>query len=585
MRKPSNNFAFVDKTMLIHEFLTKNKEAAVLVLRPRRFGKSLNISMLEYYLSILHNDSYEKLFGGTLIDKHKEIKNEHANQYPVIKIDFCSFDPKVCDSKEDLRSHFQGILLNLLNDYFEIIQKSDKLTVIDRQQLQNLVDGDQASVSVGLGILSTLLKRVFNKPCIILIDEYDNPIQRVFDNDERLTMLLETYSSFLTSGLKGNPSLAQAFVTGCTQIAQQQIFSGLNNLRINSLLSKDSFQEHYGFSEAEVKDFLDQTTDSKTEKPDLTEVKKYYNGYKVQVTPNQRVILMDIYNPYSISNFAGKRELKPYWVETAQHNMIVRSSYEKDYETTAGLFKVMECETVEKPIDSSISITHVANISEKIWTLLFHAGYLTLEGDPPTTTDKNGDEVYKLKIPNLEIKKAFNVLFERFRYLEMEKYKAPLNKSFMTNNLRLFAQTINSIMNSSNTSGHSFSSEDRYDSTIYWALWFHIRHKWDVFSQKVFDTKKRFDIIVVPREKCETRIGYIIKVKHLDITFANKPNVIESELQEAIEQIKDRTYYDYFLRDNSLTVEKLMYIGVVGCKSRIHIKSEEIDVKAIAKDQ
>lgn len=585
LRRAEYNYAFVDKTMFIYEFLCTNPGSTELVLRPRRFGKSLNVSMLEYYLSVLHKDSYNELFEGTMIDKETQLKKKHANQYPVIKIDFANFCPSSCDSPQQLIKYFHGLLLKVIDQYQDLLNRTDKLGQANLVALDALMRGEQAQVLSGLGELSRFLQKIYGQECIILLDEYDNPIQKVLDSEEKMAVLLDHYPSFLISGLKGNTSLAKALVTGCTKVAQQQIFSGLNNLLVNSLLTKDSFQEHYGFSEMEVREFLKETADSTTQTVDEIEVKKYYNGYKVPVTQNGKVILMDVYNPFSISHYANKRALEPYWVETAEHRMMLQSSYEKDPETTAEMFKVKDGAMTEKPLDNSISLLQVKNLPEKIWTLLFHAGYLTLGDYPRIRTNEDGNGVYKLQTPNVEIKTAFTKLLERFSILQREEFKTPLNEAFRENNLMLFQQTINSMINLSDTSGHSFRSEDRYDRSIYWALWFHIRDHWDVYSQIVLNNRNRFDIIIVPKDKCKTRIGYIIEVKHLDAKYAQKLKAIQSELHEALEQIKDRKYYTHFLTNGSLNVEKFVYIGIVGCNSRISLKSEEVDAQSLVQGE
>ncbi|MGL5356572.1 MAG: AAA family ATPase [Cetobacterium sp.] len=364
-----NDYYFIDKSMLIDELLNK-KSKVTLLPRPRRFGKTLNMSMLDYFFNIEDKEINEALFTGLAISKTDKMK--YLGEYPVIYI-----------SLKDIK----------VNNWELCLEKISALIQKEYKKYGLILEEKRDALENSLLNLSEYLYKKYKKNVIILIDEYDTPLVTAHSQgyyDEAIFF----FRNFLSAGLKGNPHLELSVLTGILRIAKESIFSGLNNLTVSTIL--DNKYEHFGLTENEVESAL------KYYELDyeLEEVKKWYNGYKF----GEKLV----YNPWSIINCINDRELNPYWINTSDNALIKQLLAKNDKKVFEELELIFKGEVIWETISENIIFDDLNNINT-IWSLMLFSGYLTYEKMriSPITELKS----YSLKIPNAEIKSFFRQSF------------------------------------------------------------------------------------------------------------------------------------------------------------------------------
>ena len=371
------NCYFIDKTLLIKDILDSGAMVN-LFTRPRRFGKTLNISMLRRYFEKTEEDN-SYLFNGLKISETEDKYKSHMGQYPVINI---SLKGMKQNSFNDAFEQFKNIVISEYERH-DYILSSDKLKPVQRKKFEAIYNGiaDDKVYLNALKNLSDCLMTYYSKKVIVLIDEYDVPLQNAHLNrfyDEMINLIRSVFESVL----KTNDSLEFAVLTGCLRVSKESIFTGLNNLNVNSVKTID-YSEYFGFTESEVNELAEyyEITDK------LNEIKKWYDGYLFGNT--------EIYNPWSVLNYIKSAVKNPdalaeqYWSNTSSndiiHKLIARSSrYTKnDIETliTGG--------SIEKPLYDDITYSNIDVNSDYIWSFLLHTGYLK-----PLKIYKNGIQRY-----------------------------------------------------------------------------------------------------------------------------------------------------------------------------------------------
>ncbi|MGL5962572.1 MAG: AAA family ATPase, partial [Cetobacterium sp.] len=352
-----------------------NKKSEVTLLpRPRRFGKTLNMSMLNYFFNIEEKEINKELFNGLYISKTDKMK--YAGEYPVIYISLK--DIKVCSWIECLEE-IKKLLKNLFNTKRYVRESLDESEKIDFDKIEFLNEtGDFVGA---LKNLSKYLFKFYRKKVIILIDEYDTPLVTAHSQGYYNEAIF-FFRNFLSAALKGNPYLEFSVLTGILRIAKESIFSGLNNLTVSTIL--DNKYEHFGLSESEVEIAL------KYYELDyeLEEVKKWYNGYKFG---NKLV-----YNPWSIINSINDRELNPYWVNTSDNALIKQLLAKNDSKVFEELEFIFKGEVIWETISENIVFDDLNN-TNTIWSLMLFSGYLTYE--QMRLSPITGLKSYSLKIP------------------------------------------------------------------------------------------------------------------------------------------------------------------------------------------
>ena len=441
----NNNYYYVDKTLLIKELLDK-KEVVNLFTRPRGFGKTLNLSMLKYFFEKSDKDN-SYLFEGLEIMKAGEKYLEHMGQYPIINLSLKSakqpnFDRAFKCIKEEISKEYRR--------YKEILQ-GEALSDAMMKKFQDICDekGGEDEYCKSLQFLSECLEKYYDKKIIILIDEYDVPLENSFF-EGFYSIMVNFIRSLFESALKSNSSLQFAVITGCLRISKESIFTGLNNLNIISILN-NNYSEYFGFTQEEVNSILKYY--KKEDKKEI--VKKWYNGYVFGES--------NVYNPWSVIKYlydaiASKNAFPlSYWANTSS-NSIVKSLIEKaDLSTKMEIENLISGKTIEKPIHEDITYDEIYKTTENMWNFMFFTGYLKKVDE---RFDKETKQIYvTLKIPNEEVDYIF-----RYKVLDWfkEKIKAKdlsvLYDAIMEGNVEVFQKNLGKLLR------ESISFNDAYEN-------------------------------------------------------------------------------------------------------------------------
>lgn len=380
------NYYYVDKTMMIADLL-HNWAKVNLFTRPRRFGKSLNMSMLQNFFEI---DRDKSVFAGLNITKEKELCDEHMGQYPVISISLKGVDGLNFESAcKALKSVIEREAIR-----FSFLADSEKLTEAEKRQYNQLVDInlDEDFMQQGLLNLSLLLTKYYKKKVIILIDEYDVPLDKAFEHgyyEQMVSMLRNIFGN----ALKTNPALYFAVLTGCLRIAKESIFTGLNNFRVLSILNPQ-FDEYFGFTDVEVRALLEYYGLSEH----YEQMKQWYDGYRFGKN--------DIYCPWDVINYCNNlcfdSDAVPqdFWSNTSGNTIVRRFIDKANVQTKNEIEQLIAGEEIVKEIRQELTYNELDNTIENLWSVLFTTGYLTQRGNIDHRR-------YRLAIPNTEIRELF----------------------------------------------------------------------------------------------------------------------------------------------------------------------------------
>ena len=376
-----NDGYYVDKTRLIPEILGRRLTQTYLFTRPRRFGKSLNMSMLNAFFNMKYKGN--GWFEGLEVDKHRDL-DVHKNAYPVVKIDFNSLP---CYEYGIFQAGFSLLVSRVLQN-FSYLEKSEKLqgnkSLKAFERLMSR-ESDDTEVQEGIRILCELLTEHHGVKPIILIDEYDKPINSTFDREHH-GKILDYLRGFYSATLKGNENMTLAVLTGVMQVAKESIFSGLNNLYVNNVLSED-FDECFGYTDKELKELLEHY-----ERPDkYEECKEWYDGYRFGNA--------EVYNPWSVNNYVKSR-FKPdvYWGNTSSNDIIMTLMDFAGQDTYEELTALGNGGTVLKDLRPAIPTRDLLKRKDSVYSIMVMAGYLNARPE---------EDGYALSIPNKEVYKVF----------------------------------------------------------------------------------------------------------------------------------------------------------------------------------
>lgn len=540
--KIAQDYYYVDKTLMIKDLIENYNGKSVLITRPRRFGKSLNLSMLEYFFG--QNYESSELFSDKKIAEYEDIMKEYLNKYPVIRLNFKNIN---ANTYKSLCNQIIEIISLLYRSFYEIF-KSDSLFEIEKDDFLAVINkkyDDPFSYSSAILNLSNYISRISGKKVIILIDEYDMPIQTAYDcgfYDEAIDFFKSIYSSTL----KGNSSMFFSIVTGVLEIGKESLFSGLNNLTTLSMFDSKMI-EYFGFTNDETKTLLhDYSLDNEFEK-----VKNWYGGYGKDC---------NIINPWSVLNFVDKREFSYYWVNTGTNSIINKliennRIYGIDKEILADFLN-----NTSKQIDFNpkISYRDITNNMDSLLSFLIQTGYLNAR------KEQKGYSVY---IPNHEIEYVFkkeiigiNVHNDSLTIAESLK-KAIVNSS---------VENIKEILEKYILTSFSYfdmNKEKDYQILVTGIL----ATLFDEYSvrSEVNTQKGRCDIMVSPKNGNQT--GIVIELKNYQSRLSGKR--LKGNADKAIEQIKEKEYYKEL---TSKGIKRIILYGFIFDSERMDISCEEI---------
>lgn len=523
-----DGYYYVDKTALIEQVLEKRSKVT-LFTRPRRFGKSLNMSMLKNFFEI---GTDAALFEGLHISKNTQMCEKYMGKYPVIAVSLKGVDAATYEEAFDQ-------LVDIMNNSaaeFSFLQNSDSLTDYEKERFIKLLDDQMNQKIMGSSMLwlTKLLEKHYNKKVVVLIDEYDVPLAKAHENGYYDKMVLLIRNMF-GNVLKTNNSLAFAVLTGCLRIAKESIFTGLNNFKVYSITDEE-FDETFGFTGEEVQEMLAYYGLSSC----FDKVKEWYDGYRFGNT--------DVYCPWDVVNYCSDHqnrpnaEMKNYWMNTSGNEVIshfIDSINDPHMLTKSELELLVSGETVVKRVDEMITYKELYSNIDNLWSTLFMTGYLTQRG-------KEMDGRYHLAIPNREI---CNIIVERVLALfrkDVSKNAKLLNgfcNAMLESDSATVEQLLTEYMDTTISIRDSFVKSLR--ENFYHGLLigiFGYRDGWKATSNK--ESGDGFSDILIEVNENDYRMGIVLELK-----YSKSEKALDKDCQAALQQITDKNY-EQALRKN-----------------------------------
>ena len=544
----TKNYYYFDKTKFIENILDDGSKVK-LFTRPRRFGKTLNISMLRYFFDVKNKDENRKLFEGLNISK-SEYFTEQGN-YPVISISFRNYDE---ENWENGFKSIKSIIKRLYGDYKFLTEKMDDIEIEEFNSVRRGLDSVEWEAT--LLNLSKYLYEYYGKKVIILIDEYDQPIIDSYIKGY-YDKAISFFKTFYGLVLKDNEYLEMGIMTGILRVAKENIFSGLNNLEVHTILDSE-FTEYFGIIENEVEESL-KDFDLEYE---LSDVQRWYNGYLFGDTK--------VYNPWSIINFLKKGKLKPYWVNTSGNGLIKLYLQKLKDGIFEDFSKLLNQKTISKRINDNMTFGNLeANFEKNIWNLFFHSGYLTL-AEEYNMMKKN----VNVKIPNNEILEMFSEMFIEVYFKDSENF-LDMTDALKNGDIEKFKFELNKIL-LENTG--IFDVSGIYKEQFYHGLILGIililRNEYEITSNG-FAGKGRYDLLLKPKNILDRKEGIIFELKILN----NSENLsndkihekLENECEIALKQIEEKEYASTL---KNAGVEKVLKIGIAFFGKEFEVKFE-----------
>ena len=523
----NNNCYYVDKTKFIEEILNDGSKIK-LFTRPRRFGKTLNMSTIKHFFDIKNNEENRKLFNNLDIEKSVYIKEQ--GQYPII---FISMKGIKDITWEEAKSSLKILISKLYSEFKYLLDDLDEFD-LPRFKKYLLADIDFANLKNALEFLTRVLYEKHKKEVILLIDEYDSPLISAYEHnyyDEAINF----FKVFYGEALKTNDYLKMGIITGIIRVIKAGIFSDLNNLRVYSILDKQ-YSDFFGFTEKEVEKML---IDFNIEY-NLPEVKSWYDGYKFGDT--------EVYNPWSILNFVQNRELEGYWIGTSGNFLIKEVLKDSNSEINISLEKLFNGEKIEEVITGNSDLSSLLSYHE-IWELLLFSGYLTVD-------KKIDEDVYSLRLPNKEIRKFFKNEFIDITFGASEFRKTM--ETLKNNKIEEFEKNLQNILLKS-TSYMDGKNENFYHG-LFLGMSFYLDNKYSVKSNREAGLG-RYDVLIEPINKKER--AFILEFK---VTDSEKN--LESFSKEALEQIINKKYNIELIKKG---IKDITYIGIAFYKKQLRI--------------
>lgn len=531
-----DGFYYVDKTGLIEQLLNNWGEVN-LFTRPRRFGKTLNMSMLKCFFEIGTDQS---LFDGLYISKNKALCDAYMGKYPVISISLKGVN---ADSYENARSLLKRIVMEEAKMH-RIIMSGNRLDDIDKAEYMSLVTGDMGEDTLvySMKTLTALLEKYYEKKVIVLIDEYDVPLAKANENGYYDQMVLLVRNLF-ENVLKTNSSLKFAVLTGCLRVAKESIFTGLNNFKTNSILDEE-YDETFGFVDDEVKEMLHyygQDTHYET-------VKEWYDGYRFGNA--------DVYCPWDVINYCDAHRRNPmlppenYWTNTSGNDVLkhfIESAGAAKGLAKTDLERLVNGEIVEKDIREDLTYNELYASMDNLWSTLFMAGYLTHKGRVDTKR-------FRLAVPNREIR---NIITEQVLALfkqNVEKdgqllndFCTALSDGHTDEVERLFSEYMKKTISVRDTFARKELKENFYHGLLLGILGF--KAGWSVMSNR--ESGNGFSDIMIMIDDAE--IGIVIEVKYAE------SHDLEAVCKDALKQMIDKRYTEYFEQQG---IKKILKYGI-----------------------
>lgn len=537
-------YYFVDKTDFIRQLLDEHS-AVTLITRPRRFGKTLTMSMLEWFFSIEKEEQSRHLFDGLSIETSGAEYMAHRGQYPVIFLSLKDIKNPSWSSWERMLSFLRLFLAQAFVKYRYLCQ-DEAIDENWKRLFQHVVDGvaTEDELSFSLSNLMAMMETHYGKKVILLIDEYDAPIQQAWESGY-YTGCIGFMRQFLSSALKTNDTLDFAVLTGVTRISKESIFSGLNNLDICSVL-RDRYAEIFGFTGIDIQKLLEDVQHHEK----FLELKQWYDGYHI----GQK----EIYNPWSVINYvANDCQARPYWVRTSSNSILQHLLYHVDALRIQMMENLLKGKSIRVTLDDSLVYSEIDKDGGALFNLLLTTGYLTVEKVISLSDDR-----YALRIPNEEIRKlysteilnslgdtvtknTFDDLFDYLLHGEGENFGLQL---------QMILKAVVSVYDASN-------KESFYHGFMLGMTALFLGSDYTIESNRE-SGYGRFDLAIFPKDTNTTGVIMEFKVAADETEMADKA-------KEALQQIEDKEYITEFLKRG---IKDIWKYGIAFCGKKVCVE-------------
>ncbi len=523
---------YVDKTAFIEEILKDNAKVK-LFTRPRRFGKTLTLSMLRYFFDIENKNKNRELFSELYISNTEYIK--YQGQYPVI---FVTFKDLKEDTWEECLKSVKSLISDLYDKYSFIRKNLDDR---NKKKFDKIFYEEDGNYEKGLLDISKYLYRYYGKRVILLIDEYDTPLINAYEKgfyDKAISFFSTLYSSVL----KTNDYLQTGVLTGILKVVKEGIFSGLNNIEVYTVLD-EHYSSFFGFTEKEV----EKTVKEYGLADEIAKVKKWYDGYKFGNS--------EIYNPWSILKYLKRGKTESYWINTASDLTILRLLKQANDSMFEGLLNIFNGENSVQQIDVSSEMNNMQD-SQEIWRLMLFSGYLTV--------DKKIDEkTYSLKLPNYEVKSFFKEKFLDYNYKENKGLFKKMINALLLKDITKYEEILRKILLNS-MSYHDGAKEEKFYHNLILGMLLYLDDKYSIKSN-IEEGYGRTDVLMFPLNK-KVNPGFIFEFK---VSEKGDDESMEKAVNEALNQIKDK---EYEVEMQQHKVRDILNLGIAFNGKKVKVK-------------
>ena len=524
------DFYYFDKTKFIEEVI-KDGSQVKLFARPRRFGKTLNMSMLKYFFDIKNREENKKIFKDLYIEKTEAFKEQ--GQYPVI---FLSLKDLKALTWEQMEKAIKSAISRLFSEYKYLLNDLDKFDTLAFENIL-LKNTELEDLKEALKFLTKILYEKYNKKVVVLIDEYDSPLVSAYINGY-YEKAKDFFKTFYSTVLKDNSYLQMGVLTGIIRVIKAGIFSDLNNLSTYTILS-DVYTDSYGLTEEEVEKSLKYYGIEQ----EISNVKDWYDGYKFGDS--------EVYNPWSILNFLRFKELRAYWVDTSGNDLIKDVLKKITKNTIEALERLFNGEGLKQNISGTSDLSKLLS-EDELWELMLFSGYLTVE-------EKIDHKNYVLRLPNKEIKELFRDTFLE-KYFGRGSKLLYLMEALTENRIDEYEERLQEILLTSVSYNDTKKGNEAFYHGLIMGMGLYLEGEY-ITKSNIESGLGRYDFVIEPKNKAKR--AYIMEFKSTD-SIEN----LEEVSKEALRQIEDKKY-DVSLKQNG--VKDITYLGIAFCGKQIKI--------------
>ena len=524
------DFYYFDKTKFIEEVI-KDGSQVKLFARPRRFGKTLNMSMLKYFFDIENKEENKEIFKDLYIEKTEAFKEQ--GQYPVI---FLSLKDLKALTWEQMEKAIKSAISRLFSEYKYLLNVLDKFDTLAFENIL-LKNTELEDLKEALKFLTRILYEKYNKKVVVLIDEYDSPLVSAYINGY-YEKAKDFFKTFYSSVLKDNSYLQMGVLTGIIRVIKAGIFSDLNNLRTYTILS-EMYTDSYGLTEEEVvKSLKDYGIEQ-----EISNVKDWYDGYKFGDS--------EVYNPWSILNFLDFKELRAYWVDTSGNDLIKDVLKNITKNTIEALERLFNGEGLKQNISGTSDLSKLLS-EEELWELMLFSGYLTVE-------EKIDQDNYVLRLPNKEVRTLYRKTFFE-RYFGRGSKLLYLMEALTENRIDEYEERLQEILLTSVSYNDTKKGNEAFYHGLIMGMGLYLEGEY-ITKSNIESGLGRYDFVIEPKNKAKR--AYIMEFKSTD-----NIEKLEEVSKEALEQIENKKY-DVSLKQNG--VKDITYMGIAFYGKQIKI--------------